>query len=94
MTVSSHKYSNNYLNLFEWIDRVEIKQVKTARLILKLIPAQCPFARKLKMFDRVILTIPPLCKLNPAYEQLMGLRWRALCFLQDSANDISGINHS
>jgi hypothetical protein len=57
MTVSSHKYSNNYLNLFEWIDRVEIKQVKTARLILKLIPAQCPFARKLKMFDRVILTI-------------------------------------
>ena len=89
MTVSSHKSLHFSINLFQFIDRLEIREATIARRILKLIPAQCPFARQLKIFDRVILTIPPLCKLNPCYEQLMSLRWRALCFLQECGEDIT-----
>ncbi len=65
------------------LENLEIKQEKTAQRIVKLVPSQCPFARDVKIFERVILRIPPLCKLNPFYEQLIGLRFRALCFLTD-----------
>jgi hypothetical protein len=27
--------------------------------------------------------IPPLCKLNPLYQELVSLRFRALCYLAD-----------
>lgn len=67
----------------QWLDRLEIKEEQTARRIVKLIPAQCPFEREIKMFGRVVLRIPALCKFNPLYEQLIGLRFRALCFLAD-----------
>lgn len=51
-----------------------------ANIIVKLIPATCPFARTLK-FAGFSVTIPPLCKLNPAYNWLMQLRFNALCEL-------------
>ena len=74
----------------KWLDDLEIKKEQTAIRIVKLIPAQCPFEREIKIGDRVILRIPPLCKLNPIYEQLVSLRFRALCFLADSCGrDIS-----
>ena len=69
------------------IDNWEIQQAATARRIVKLIPAQCPFAREIKVLGRVVLRIPPLCKLNPLYEQLVGLRFRALCFLADRCGE-------
>lgn len=69
--------------LQQWLDDLEIKEEQTAILIVKLIPSQCPFQREIKAFGRVILRIPPLCQLNPIYEQLIGLRFRALCFLAD-----------
>lgn len=69
------------------LDRWEIERELTARRIVKLIPAQCPFAREIEVFGRVILRIPPLCKLNPLYEQLIGLRFRALCFLADRCGE-------
>lgn len=69
--------------LQQWIDDLEIREEQIARQIVRLIPAQCPFAREVRLFGRVILRIPALCKLNPLYEQLMGLRFRALCFLAD-----------
>ena len=71
----------------QWLDRLEIKEEQTARRIVKLIPAQCPFAREIKAFGRVIVRIPALCKFNPLYEQLIGLRFRALCFLADSCGE-------
>lgn len=71
----------------QWLENLEIKEQQTARRIVKLIPAQCPFAREIKMFGRVIIRIPALCKLNPFYEQLIGLRFRALCFLADSCGE-------
>ena len=69
------------------IDNWEIQQAATARRIIQLIPAQCPFAREIKVLGRTILIIPPLCKLNPLYEQLVGLRFRALCFLADQCGE-------
>ena len=67
----------------QWLDSIEIDNEKQANLICQLIPAQCPFERKIKVFGRTILRIPPLCKLNPIYDELVGLRFRALCYLVD-----------
>jgi hypothetical protein len=70
-----------------WLDNLEIQEENSARQIVKLIPSQCPFARKIRLCDRVLFSIPPLCKLNPLYEQLISLRFRALCFLADSCGE-------
>ena len=73
--------------LQQWLDNLEVKQEQTARRIVNLIPAQCPFARTISIRGRAIITIPPLCKLNPVYEQLISLRFRALCFLADCCGE-------
>jgi Mo-dependent nitrogenase C-terminus len=70
--------------LRQWLDTREITDRHLALLLCKLIPAQCPFERDLVLFGRPILHIPPMCKLNPLYEQLVGLRFRALCYLVDT----------
>lgn len=79
--------SSQYLSLLKplrhWLDGIEIHDPKQARFVSKMIPAQCPFERDLKIFGRTIAHIPPLCKLNPLYDQLVGLRFRALCYLVD-----------
>lgn len=49
----------------QWLDGVEISDRDTAHILCSVIPAQCPFERTIKLFDRTILHIPPLCKLNP-----------------------------
>lgn len=84
----SNQQSVNYLQVIqEWLESLEINEAQTARRIVKLIPSQCPFAREIQVFGKVIFRIPALCKLNPLYEQLMGLRFRALCFLADSCGE-------
>jgi hypothetical protein len=87
MTISMVNRNQKSLNpwkfLQKWIEDLEIREEQTARRIIKLIPAQCPFEREIQMFGRVIVRIPALCKFNPLYEQLIGLRFRALCFLVD-----------
>lgn len=71
----------------QWLDQVNIHNPKVANWICQLIPSQCPFARDIKLRgDRVVLHIPPLCKLNPFYDELMGLRFRALSYLADECN--------
>ena len=91
MVTLIQKRKHNILNplkfLQQKIDCWEIKRESTARQIVKLIPAQCPFAREIKVSGKVIVRIPPLCKLNPVYEQLIGLRFRALCFLADCCGE-------
>lgn len=74
-------------SLKQRLDSIEVKSPKFARLLCKLIPAQCPFEREVKIFDRTLFYIPPLCKLNPIYEQLIGLRFRALCYLADECGE-------
>ncbi|MBE9234253.1 Mo-dependent nitrogenase C-terminal domain-containing protein [Cuspidothrix issatschenkoi LEGE 03284] len=71
----------------QWLDNIEINNPELARLIAKLIPAQCPFERDIIVFGRKIGHIPPLCKFNPLYEQLVGLRFRALCYLVDKCGE-------
>jgi hypothetical protein len=70
-----------------WLDGVEVRNAKTARWIAKLIPAQCPFERDVKLLGRTVAHIPPLCKLNPLYDQLVMLRFRALCYLAEECGE-------
>lgn len=66
-----------------WLDKVEITDRETAHLFCKLIPAQCPFERDIVLFGHKVAHIPPMCKLNPLYDQLVGIRFRSLCYLVD-----------
>jgi Mo-dependent nitrogenase C-terminus len=71
----------------KWLESLEIRQPKMARLLCKLIPASCPFEREIKLFDRTIAYIPPLCKLNPFYEQIVAIRFKSLCYLANECNE-------
>ena len=71
----------------QWLDDLEIKNAQLARLLYKAIPGQCPFERDIVVFGRTLIHIPPLCKLNPLYEQLVGLRFRSMCYLVDECGE-------
>lgn len=71
----------------DWLDKVDVQEPKIAHFLCKMIPSQCPFERDVKLFGRTIAHIPPLCKLNPLYDQLVGLRFRALSYLADVCNE-------
>ncbi|MDJ0733428.1 MAG: Mo-dependent nitrogenase C-terminal domain-containing protein [Nostocaceae cyanobacterium] len=73
--------------LRQWLDGLDIDEPRVARFLCKMIPPQCPFERDIKLFGRKIVHIPPLCKLNPLYEQLVGLRFRALSYLADDCGE-------
>lgn len=82
------KLSFNLLQpLRQWLDEIEIPNPEIARFLSSVIPAQCPFERDIILLGRKVGHIPPLCKLNPFYEQLVGLRFRALCFLADRCGE-------
>lgn len=68
------------------IDALEIHSEKTAHLICKLIPCKCPFERDIS-FLNLTFHIPPLCKLNPLYNELIYLRFRALSYLTDVCHE-------
>jgi tellurite resistance protein len=71
----------------EWLDGLEIEDPRLARFICKLVPSQCPFERDVVLFGRKIVHIPPLCKINPLYEQLVSLRFRSLSYLADDCQE-------
>ena len=71
----------------EWLDQMDIHDPSVARFLCKMIPPQCPFERDVKLFGRKVVHIPPMCKLNPLYEQLVGLRFRALSYLADDCGE-------
>lgn len=71
----------------EWLDQLDVQDPRLARFICKLVPSQCPFERDVTLFGRKIVHIPPMCKLNPLYEQLVGLRFRALSYLADDCGE-------
>ncbi|MBD2346828.1 Mo-dependent nitrogenase C-terminal domain-containing protein [Anabaena subtropica] len=70
-----------------WLEGIEIHNSKLARLLCKAIPAQCPFERDVKLFGHIFFHIPPMCKLNPLYEEVVGLRFKALCYLADECGE-------
>ncbi len=67
----------------QWINGIAIQDAAFAHLICRVIPVQCPFARRIQIFGHTVAAIPPLCKLNPFYEEVVSLRFRALCYLAD-----------
>lgn len=69
------------------IDQIEMKDAELAHLLCRFVPAQCPFERDIKVFGKVLFHIPPMCKLNPFYEQVVFLRFRALCYLADECGE-------
>ena len=70
-----------------WMESIEINDAKLARFLCKLIPAQCPFERDIVLFGRKLFHIPPMCKLNPLYEEVVALRFKALCYLVDKCGE-------
>jgi len=68
--------------LKHWIDGLEVSDRSFAHLVCKVIPCCCPFERTLTFFGRSF-HIPPLCKLNPVYNELVSLRFRSLAYLTD-----------
>jgi hypothetical protein len=70
-----------------WLDTIKIQNRNLARFLCRVIPVQCPFERDVILFGRKVAHIPPLCKLNPFYEQLVGLRFRAACYLVEQCGE-------
>ncbi len=71
---------------------IEIHNPRVAKLICKMIPACCPFKQDIQILGRTLFHIPALCKLNPFYDELMELRFRALSYLADEyGEDITAI---
>lgn len=88
ISLYSVQFELNPLNLIrESLESIEINNSDFAHLICKIIPARCPFEREVKLFKRALFHIPPLCKLNPFYEQFVGLRFKCLCYLADECGE-------
>lgn len=81
----------NKLDIFapvrQILNNIDITDARLAHKLCRLIPTQCPFEREIKLFGRTIVSIPPLCKLNPLYEEVIGLRFRAMCYLADQCGE-------
>ncbi len=73
--------------LRQGLESIEINSPVVAHFLCKIIPARCPFEREVKIFNRTLFYIPPLCKLNPFYEQLMGLRFKSLVYLAEKCGE-------
>lgn len=91
LTIPSPRLTKRQINalhpLRDWLDRLDIQDPRVARFLCKMIPSQCPFERDVTLFGRKIVHIPPMCKINPLYEQLVGLRFRALSYLADKCGE-------
>jgi len=71
----------------DWLDGWEIHDPRLAHFVCKVIPPQCPFERDIVLFGRKIVHIPAMCQINPLYDQLVGMRFRALCYLADECKE-------
>lgn len=59
----------------------KIGLMKLLARILSNIPATCPFARDVTLAGHT-LRIPPLCKLNPFFHQVIAVRFWAMQYLE------------
>lgn len=71
----------------DWLDGLSVDDPRLAKFVCKMVPSQCPFERDITLFGRKTVHIPPMCKLNPLYEQLVGLRFRAMTYLSDDLGE-------
>lgn len=70
-----------------WLDNMKVSDRQLAHRLCQMIPSQCPFERDVNLFGKTLLHIPPMCKLNPLYEEVVSLRFRALCYLADECGE-------
>ena len=70
------------------LNGVKISNSRTAHLICRLIPSRCPFERTFYVAGKKIY-IPPLCQLNPLYNEVVALRMRALAYFTALEIDVS-----
>ncbi|MFH7026898.1 MAG: Mo-dependent nitrogenase C-terminal domain-containing protein [Heteroscytonema crispum UTEX LB 1556] len=86
-----HRPSKQHGDIFRpvrrWVDKIEVRDRELAHRLCAIIPSQCPFERDVKLFGKTLFHIPPMCKLNPLYEEVVGLRFRALCYLADECGE-------
>lgn len=68
------------------LDGIQVRNYRLAHLLCQLIPCCCPFEQDINLFGRTF-HIPPLCKLNPLYEEFVALRFRALSYLADECGE-------
>lgn len=73
--------------LRRFVDKIEVRDRILAHRLCRLIPSQCPFERDVSFFGKKLLHIPPMCKLNPLYDEVVGLRFKALCYLADECGE-------
>jgi Mo-dependent nitrogenase C-terminus len=73
--------------LRNWLDSLKISNPQLAHQLCKIIPSQCPFERDLNLFGRTLVHIPPMCKLNPLYDEVVMLRFKAMCYLADECGE-------
>ncbi|MCF2147205.1 Mo-dependent nitrogenase C-terminal domain-containing protein [Desmonostoc muscorum LEGE 12446] len=83
----SKSYWNILQPLKQRVDCIQVRDRQLAHRLCQLIPSQCPFERDVKLFGKTLFHIPPMCKLNPLYEEVVGLRFRALCYLADECGE-------
>ena len=69
------------------VDGIEVKNAKLAHFLCQIIPCTCAFERDVALFGRTLFHIPALCKLNPLYNEFVGLRFRALSYLADECGE-------
>jgi hypothetical protein len=80
---------DGFAPLRTWMNHIVIDNMPLAHFLCRLIPCTCPFERTLTWGDRTY-HIPPLCKLNPLYNEVVYLRLRALSYLADDCGvDVS-----
>jgi len=84
---SSKKRFDLLQPLRQMLERVEVRDRELAHRLCEMIPSQCPFEQDVKLFGRTLFHIPPMCKLNPLYEEVVALRFRALCYLADECGE-------
>ncbi|WP_287129642.1 Mo-dependent nitrogenase C-terminal domain-containing protein [Candidatus Cyanaurora vandensis] len=73
--------------LRDWLEGLEVRDTRMARFLCRMIPAQCPFERDIQFFSYKV-HIPPMCKINPLYDELVGIRFRALNLLAEQGIDV------
>ncbi|MUG97687.1 nitrogenase [Scytonema sp. UIC 10036] len=72
--------------LRRWVNEIQVCDRRVAHLCCRLIPCCCPFERDLKLLGHTF-HIPALCKLNPLYDELVGLRFRSLSYLSNDCGE-------
>lgn len=90
MTFNQAQSKDYLFQLRQYLNNLEIRNESMAHFLCRLIPAQCPFESDIYLLGRKICHIPPLCKLNPFYEEVVALRFRALCYLADECGQDIG----